>query len=57
MAGYMRGTARSYTRHAAVEIIAGILREERSSDILCYAQDPAYDNVDKGFLKHWNHTP
>lgn len=49
--------AHPHTQHAAVETIVKTLKELRSCDILCYAQDPAYNDADKEVLRSIGITP
>jgi hypothetical protein len=46
-----RDTARSLIQHAAARIIAEALGELFGSEISCYAQDPAYTDVDREVLR------
>lgn len=47
--------ARCNTQHAAVETIAKLLRKKR--EIICYAQDPGYNDNDKEMLRSIGITP
>ena len=46
-----RGTARSLTQHAVCKTMAEELSRLRSSSISCYAQDPAYTDIDRQVLR------
>ncbi|KAH8819437.1 hypothetical protein F5884DRAFT_848760 [Xylogone sp. PMI_703] len=46
-----RVVARSCTQHAAVQMIAEVLKAKTAMEIKCYAQDPAYTELDRKFLK------
>ena len=44
-------------QHASVETMAEVLKEKGGCEITCFAQDPAYSDVDKEFLKSIGITP
>jgi hypothetical protein len=46
-----------YMQHAAIETMAEIVRDKGSGNIQYYAQDPAYTDIDKEFLKSIGITP
>jgi hypothetical protein len=52
-----RDTTRSLTQHAAAKTIAKALSEFCGSSISCYAQDPAYTDVDEKVLRSIGITP
>jgi hypothetical protein len=45
-----QSAARSHTQHAAIETVARVLKGKGACDICCYAQDPAYDDVERKFF-------
>jgi hypothetical protein len=47
--GFKGFAGRCHTQHAAVETIAKLLRKKR--EIICYAQDPGYNDNDKEMLR------
>jgi hypothetical protein len=43
--------SRANTQHAAVESLISYFKGKTGHDVRCYAQDPAYSDIDKEFLK------